>query len=475
MKAKSSSSILSFLKSSAVYALTIAFTKLGQIIFLPIFAKVLGQEDFGKIAFVLSISPILQGGLDLGYSSAFQRYFPGWSDVEKQFAQNYLVKKYCFIGLLISIGTGVFGLFIWPSLFEQVSFYPLVPIFLVGLFFNQFFLVKLAIWRLQDNLKSFFITSILHFVTQISLIYVLISIYNMGTLGYIIGWSLSPVVLGVFSFLSLLSFKNREDISQIKTQMTLFSKPLVPSIFLENLNDFIDKLFLEKYLPMASLGIYYLGSKLGSIIRMINQAMKSSFLPYVYRAIYKDNFKENYSKNAVFYIYIIAIPALFILLYWDTLVLLCGLNAFYDAKDIVPYFVMGGVFIGATTAFGRGMDISADNKKMWFIPALSLTANVLGLSLLVPRLGILGAGISYLLSNFVRLSVCTFISMRLFPVQVSILKVLCPFLAVGVAWGVWFSMLDLSPLCGQVVLIRTATFILLSLFLFFVVKKDHQS
>jgi O-antigen/teichoic acid export membrane protein len=106
----------------------------------------------------------------------------------------------------------------------------------------------------------------------------------MGILGVMIGALCGQGTVAVFAGIGT-AYRGRSGIgrwSLVRGALS-YSLPLVPSAVLFGLPRVLDRFFLERFAPLASLGFYSLGNSIGNVTSHAQQALKNAWIPMAMR------------------------------------------------------------------------------------------------------------------------------------------------------------------------------------------------
>jgi len=274
-----------------------------------------------------------------------------------------------------------------------------------------------------------------------------------GLVGYYLGLVISSVTVSMilfFTFFKKLEFSKKGfSIALFKSSLK-FGFPLIWSEFSHLLLNYVDRYFIQFYLGATAVGLYSAGYSLGTyvtegIIYPISYAMAPIYMRLLYEKGEEET-KAFISNTYRFYV-LIAFPAAFgfMGLGKDLLVVLAT-DKYSGAGVILPYVIVGQLIHYSTLILDVGLMI---RKKTYIFPIvamLSVLLNCLLNVVLLPRFGILGAGVATVLSYLFYGAVIVYYSFREFSFSINLGSIIL-YLTASVIMSVVIKHLDFG---GQI-------------------------
>jgi O-antigen/teichoic acid export membrane protein len=149
---------------------------------------------------------------------------------------------------------------------------------------------------------------------------------------------------------------------------------------------------------------------------MFNVMMKTSWMPFLYRVVAeRSDAPSIVSRFAVYYLTVLAVPALAVALLAKDLIDILGDPRYAGAYAYVPAFVLLYYIQAIAAAMGRGMDL-AKKTALWPVVAMvSIAATVIALAVLVPAWGAAGAVAALVIAAAVRVTIQVALSVHFYP------------------------------------------------------------
>ncbi len=183
--------------------------------------------------------------------------------------------------------------------------------------------------------------------------------------------------------------------------MLAYGLPRVPYAVLHQIMAMSDRFFLRLFLPLRDVGLYQLGSSVANVLKFYPVAFQRAWTPFSYEAMERADAPQLFSRLATVAFSVLVFSTLGLAVFAEPLVRLLTPPTFHDAANIVPLLAFG-VTIQAITIFAiTSLNIAKQSRSLPGITLISAVITVIGHLILIPRLGMLGAGLSVVIGQCV--------------------------------------------------------------------------
>jgi O-antigen/teichoic acid export membrane protein len=392
-----------------------------NLITLPIFMRILTPADYGIITLALVFPAIAVSIFSLGLPSSVQRYYFEYrADKIKLDALIFSSQLYLYLSLIIS-SCAVFILkdFIAKLVMGSDRYGMAVFITYMAAYLGQMVNFYLILYQNMERATVFSVFTVTQTIISSVISLLLVWYFNMSYMGMVYG-SLVGAFL-VCTAISLHFNKNSNIIfsSRILIENIKYGLQLVPKSFTGLINRFFDKYMLNNILSLSAVGIYNIGQTVGNVLFMLMGTVWSSFQPVCYREVFDKGNEGSVSVGRIFTIfsYIALMPVLFLILFAKELIHVIAPASYYEAINII-IILSGGV---ATQVFGMFVSIqyAYSKKAYWIFPitVVGTLANIGANILLIPKLGMIGAGLSTVATLFIMNGLFIFIGQKFYEIR----------------------------------------------------------
>jgi O-antigen/teichoic acid export membrane protein len=249
----------------------------------------------------------------------------------------------------------------------------------------------------------------------VALTVVLVLVLDLGAVGYVLGnYAASAAVL-----LALWA-SNARLAAPIRPRgvgaLVRYGGPTVPAdatVFALNV---VDRAYLLRAESPAAAGRYAAAVKLATGVILVVRGFQAAWPPLVYSVEDDEEARRLYAFIALAYVVVVGSAVVAVTLLGRWIVRLLVAPEFFEAHEALPWVALGwalyGLFLVLVTIAGRARVTSRNFPAA----AAGLVVNVVVLVVLVPRVGIAGAGIALAVSYLAMLAVLHALTRRLFHV-----------------------------------------------------------
>lgn len=260
-----------------------------KIFLLPLYLVYLTPEDYGILALVTIFSSIMVIFSNFKLDAALRViYFDYKSDSKELW--NYIAQIFTtsvIMGIIVMTIMALFGPILMKLSFtsDEVTYYPYGLIALASAVFSTFITVYYIYLKNEVRMREYFIYSISFLILSIGMQFYLVVFEQMGVLGVLYGGFFANLLL----FL-IISLKNpRLYTYKLKLSTILpsfkFALPLIPFTLFYKFENQLDRLVLERYMSLETVGLYALLVALVGLLTILLVALENGVRPFLYRKL----------------------------------------------------------------------------------------------------------------------------------------------------------------------------------------------
>jgi len=390
--------------------------KLSGILLLPVYLRLMTQEEYGLYNYLLSIILTFSVVLNFGLYIPLSKFYHDDTDPVKRGELLFTLSA-----LLITI----LALLLLPVYLFRWDYTVIHILFKNNIDYDSYrigILLALIMTVLNFMLTNYFYaTEKIRKLQQYNIARILtINIASVSALFLLKGTGavqvrlITTYVAELILFLLFVMIFIKESGRRFNRNMAgsglKLALPIMVSAMFGIVINFSDKFFLEKYGSFTNLSYYYLAASCASVIPLIFTSLQNAWLPLFLKEkdIRRNVARTNKLLLRIFAVF--AILSIFIILFVK-IVLALGIiqHKYQETLYILPLMLVSQIFSAMVPLYTNYL-IYFEKTYLTSVTGLLLCFVSLGLSmLLIPRFGVYGAATVSLLSNLTYLCVYYFI------------------------------------------------------------------
>ncbi|HUC08289.1 MAG TPA: oligosaccharide flippase family protein [Solirubrobacterales bacterium] len=400
--------------TGAAYTAASIFSKLIAVALLPLYTRYLTLEDYGAaeamFAAIVSVSIVVRLGL---IEALLRFYYKDGEDPARVVASSFAALFW------LATAAALIALPFAKPISELLLNEPatdLARIAIGGLWVSTMFEYLLTLFRLEERARAFFITTMLSVISAIGLTVILVVGAGEGARGLLLGSYISGA-----AFVLGLIWVHRRRLSlrferPLLRRLLRFGTPTMPAeLSLYGLN-FVDRIIIIHAIGLPEAGLYSLGVKFAQAVNVLVRGFQLAWPPLAYSIRDDDEARRTYATVVTLFTAGCAfvVTGMWLLSRW--IVRALAAPKFFDSYEVIGLIATGvtlyALYMVLVVILGR------TGRTEFNFPATiaALVANIALNLILVPSLGIVGAGIALVASYIVVLALMYVFTQRLFPV-----------------------------------------------------------
>jgi O-antigen/teichoic acid export membrane protein len=373
-----------------------------NLILLPVYLKLMTQDEFGLYGYLLSIIGIFSLVLNFGLYLAQIKLYHDFLDDRRRsliFTINITLLVFLFIVLLpvymLNFDKQIISLlFLHPINYESYRSVLFLAILVsVYVFMLQNFFIA------SENIKKYQLYNLCKLIFVNSIVIYLLAAKDgdsvMVRLKY--GYLIELLILISFSFFYINQMKMDFSFELVPKALRI-GLPAMLSALLGVIYNFSDKFILEKYGNFSDLAIYNLGFTIAGIIMIIFSSFQTVFLPFFFK---EKDIKKNFNKTkeiVLRMVIIFFVISIVLIAFTKMALYLKIIESKYDTVFLIlPVLLLTQIFQSAVHMFSNYIVyfevVYIGTIVVFFLSILNISLNLL----LIPRYNIYGAALSSLI------------------------------------------------------------------------------
>lgn len=388
--------------NSAVYTAGNLAPQITNVLLLPIMTRFLSREEYGIFGYTTAICTFLGvvGNLSI-HSYALRHYFECRTDDDR---------RRLFGGLfwfLAGYALMLLALELWamPRIFRffhvSVPFEPYMRLALYSVAIETLAIIPLTYFRVREEAGRFMALSLTLFALNMGLSLYLVIGLRAGVIGRYYGQlGANLIMLAVYLAIVLRVTRFAWDPSLMKRAL-IFSFPIALSGLLAMVSNMSDRVVLERYVPLTQLGIYTVGFSIAYGLNSLSNGIYKAIEPVVYRMAAQAAFEVRIVTVKRYLVALLTLVGCFAIAFSREAVTLLATSEFRESYKIVALVSARAVLIGFSMPLAVFVVAIKRTGYVARVETMGAVISLLANLTLIPRLGIIGAGISGVLAALV--------------------------------------------------------------------------
>ncbi|MDY0131702.1 MAG: oligosaccharide flippase family protein [Desulforegulaceae bacterium] len=412
------------IKHSAIYG-SANFLKKGiGFLMIPVYTRFLTPADYGVLE-LLDLTLEIVGmivGMRLG--GALIRYYHNYDSKED--------KEAVFTtALIFSAILSIFLLCVLQLFSKNISFLVtgtdeyLLSFQMVFICFaiQNIYLISETYLIVQKKSVLYSFLSTMTLVLSLSLNILFVVFMGMKVYGILLSMLITKSINAVIVVpVTLKGVRLRFSIKKL-LEMVKYALPLIPASLSMFVIHFSDRFFIQKYCELNELGLYSLGYKFGMMISvLISQPIFRIWDTQRYEIAKKENGKEIFSKVFTYYNFFVVSVGLVISVYIREIIFIIASDSFQGGSEVVPLIVLSYIFFGISSFVSFGILYRYQTKYIALIQLIVAGVNIIANIFFIKNYGVIGAGISTLITFFTLSLLTYFFAQKLYYIKFEYFK-----------------------------------------------------
>jgi O-antigen/teichoic acid export membrane protein len=400
--------------TGAAYTAASILSKLIAVALLPLYTRYLTPADYGAaevmFAAIVSASIVVRFGL---IEAVLRFYYKDDEDPDRVVASSFA--GLFWLATVAALVALPFATPISEALLDRPA-PDLARIAIGGLWVLTMFEFLLTLFRLEERARAFFMTTIVNVLVTIGLTIVLVVGAGEGARGLLLGSYASGA-----AFVLALMVLQRRRLSLLFDRALLrrllrFGLPTMPAEVSLYLLNFVDRIIIVRTAGLAEAGLYSLAIKFAQGVNVLVRGFQLAWPPLAYSIRDDGEARRAYATVVTLFVAGCAFVVTGMWLFSRWIVRALAAPEFFDSYEAVGLIstavTLYAVYMVLVVILGR------TGRTEFNLPATlaALAANVALNLILVPPLGIVGAGLALVASYVVVLALMYGFTQRLFPV-----------------------------------------------------------
>ncbi|MGN6870493.1 MAG: lipopolysaccharide biosynthesis protein [Solirubrobacteraceae bacterium] len=401
--------------SLAAYQVADVVSKFIAVLLLPVYTRYISPAGYGVVELLANGVILISILVRFGMIESFLRFYFSDDDQDRRDA---LARR--SVGFLLVTTTAVsvaLAAAAWP-LSKLVLGYHDVTTFriaVLGLWTFTNLEMAYALLRVEERLRVYAIASLINVALTIVSSVVLVVVLGKGARGLLLGnyGASTFVLLGLWWTMRdrLLTARRSAEAHGVLLRFGLPTVPAEASVYALSI---IDRYYIFHHRSPALAGLYSIAVKLAGAVAFIVRAFQYAWPPLAYSVRDDAQAARLYGLVTTYYLLVSGLVVAGLALLGRWVLRLLAAPSFFGAYRALPWVALGWALYGLWVVFLVVAGRAKVTTRNFPAALAGLVANVVLLLVLVPGLGIAGAGVALCGAYVVMIAVMHLLTRRAF-------------------------------------------------------------
>jgi O-antigen/teichoic acid export membrane protein len=381
--------------SLAAYQVADVVSKFAAVLLLPVYTRYIAPAGYGVVELLANGVILISILVRFGMIESFLRFY--FADEDQRRRDALARRTVAFLLLTTTVASIALAAAATPlsKLVLGYSDPSTFRVAVLGLWAFTNLELAYALLRVDERLRTYAIASLTNVALTIASSVVLVVVLGDGARGLLLGnYGASTLVLLGLWWTMRDRLLTRHPMSEATGALLRFGLPTVPAEASVYALSIVDRYYIYHDRSPALAGLYSIAVKLAGAVAFIVRAFQYAWPPLAYSITDDAEAARLYGLVTTYYLMVSGMVVAGLALLGRWVLRLLTAPAYFDAYRALPWVALGWALYGLWVVFlviaGRAK-VTTRN----FPAALAgLAANVVLLLVLVPGLGIAGAGIA---------------------------------------------------------------------------------
>ena len=387
------------IKQTVLYSIGELVPKIIAFVLLPVYMRYLTAGEYGILSYTSAVVMFIYVLSSFSLNSFVLRKY---SELHDEVDKKKLIGNIFLLIATLNLLFLIIGYLLIPMFIKKYDIQiPWDPYFKYAVFINfleGFSIIPLIIYRVKQKANIFVLLSLSKTLLQLVLTYYFIVMLKQGLVGNYLG-QLYPLFFFFFVYFIIILKEGILNINfaQIKEGLR-FSWPLLPGSIAFLALGLIDRVILERYVPIAQLGVYNVAYLISLSVNIVIASGYKALEPQIFIKYREVNFLDFIKKAQAVFLFIVYCTAMAVAIFSQEVFQLMTSSQFYEGYLLVPVIMVGVIMTGQNVIFGGILIAEKNTKIVGLSTIIGALVNIVFNFIFIPLWGTFAAALSVAVS-----------------------------------------------------------------------------
>ncbi len=383
--------------------------KISAFLLLPVYLKLMTQEEYGLFGYLFSIVITLSGIMQFGmYIPQSKLYFD--YDAEEKKSLLFTINMLLITFLTVVLGSAYFLKLDYRVIrfmfSKEIPYQNYREVIFIGIFVSAYINMFYNFLLTSERIKSAQAYNVVRLivVNALTLAFLFFTTGNKAMIRLSSNFYIELLILMGFGIIYIKSMKPRFNFIYMKKAL-LLALPVTLSTLVGALN-ISDRFFIEKFGGLKNMAVFNLSATIAGVIGLISGSIQNTWLPLFFKEKNFDNNLRRTKKAAIIIMLVLALIGVGLVAMTKVILMFKIIDQKYaNALFILPFLLLGQIFNAVTPLFSN---YAIYIEKTYLSTIISFIYSLVFLAanfILVPIFNVFGAALSLPISGLVCLSI----------------------------------------------------------------------
>jgi O-antigen/teichoic acid export membrane protein len=393
-------------RHSGAYGMATIAGGITRVVLVPVIARYLSTEEYGRASVILILVTLLTIVLDLGQSSSLIKFVsesPGESERRKVVSTVLAVSLLITLpaaAILFAVRGGMSAVLLGSS-----GYGSLVLAGIAGGLGNAFLQIGLSYERALARSSRYVVYTVFKGGLSLVLTLVLIMALRKGALGLLAGLTLPPLAIGAAIYLRRILSFSLHLYRGIAGKVLHFGFPLVPMNLAMWVLAYSDIYLIRRLLPpsvaLSEVGLYQYAHEICLVLVLPVTSLNLAWPQFLFSNYGTEGAPGLFARVHRYFSFFITGAAFVLAAFSPWIIRLVGTSAYAGSAGVVPLLAGSLLFYGLSILYSSGLYVAGKTGILAAVVAAASALNVVLNILLIPAAGKEGAAFATLVTNSV--------------------------------------------------------------------------
>jgi O-antigen/teichoic acid export membrane protein len=391
-------------RHTGVYGIGTIVGGIGRAALIPIVARYVPTDEYGKASVVFIFITLLTIIAELGLSSSLIKFYNETSsEDERRRVVSTIIAASLMLALPIAVVSILLAADLSAALLGSADYRLLILIGIAGGLGNAILQVGLAFERALARSHRYVVFTLMKGGLALGLSIVLVAVFRQGALGLLIGAAVPPLLLGIVVYGRLIRRFAKGCSRATLKSVFHFGSPLVPMNLAMWVLAYSDIYLLRRLMPsveaLSEVGLYQYAHEICLVLVLPITSLNLAWPQFLFASHSRPGAPVIFSRIHIYFAFLLTEMALLLSLFSDKIIRYVGSLKYIESSEVIPYLAGSLVFYGCSILFSSGLYVAGKTRVLAVIVALCAGLNFALNLLLIPPMGKEGAAAATLVTN----------------------------------------------------------------------------